>query len=55
MFSVAATVGLLPIAPVEEGETVQVCVQLSCVTCSDIDTGFGLDITLEIVSGTAGE
>ena len=52
--STAANIGLLPIAAVEEGEMILVCLQLSCISCSDIDSWFSLNVSLHINSVTAG-
>ena len=55
IFLTVGNVGLLPIAPVEEGEMTQVCLLLSCETCEGTDTGFSLNVELEITNETAGK
>lgn len=54
-FFTESAITLLPIAAVSEGEEVQVCVLLSCLSCQGTDSTFSLEVTLAIFSTTAGK
>lgn len=54
-FFTESAITLLPIAAVSEGEEVQVCVLLSCLSCQGTDSTFSLEVTLAISSTTAGK
>ena len=46
-------IALQPISAVTEGESVSVCLHLSCVTCEGADPLFQVQVELEIQNETA--